>query len=33
MDQGIISAFKRIYKTSVLDAVEKLLPVRNGRKT
>lgn len=27
MDQGIISAFKRIYKTAILDTVDSLLPV------
>jgi len=26
MDQGIISAFKRIYKTAILDTVDSLLP-------
>ena len=27
MDQGIISAFKRLYKTAILDTVDSLLPV------
>lgn len=27
MDQGIISAFKRLYKTAILDTVDGLLPV------